>query len=103
MGRWINTDLFFECETCRHNITMGCETLCDHGKSYIPSLAKFPTADVVEVVRCKDCKYFEIEDGDILGLCKCGYIAVSYNGELYPKETDFCSYGEKALKERDQE
>ena len=52
-------------------------------------------ADVVEVVRCKDCKYFEISEGDALGLCKCGYITVSYGGELYPQEDDFCSYGER--------
>ena len=56
-----------------------------------------PTIDAVPVVRCKDCKYFEMdEDGlDVLGVCKCGKIAVSYNGEIYPKETDFCSYGER--------
>ena len=60
-------------------------------------IAEAPAVDAVEVVRCKDCKYFELdEDGlDVLGVCKCGKIAVSYNGEIYPKETDFCSYGEK--------
>jgi hypothetical protein len=54
-----------------------------------------PTADVVEVVRCKDCEYFEVDEEDELGECKCGYITVSYNGALYPHRTDFCSYGER--------
>lgn len=52
----------------------------------------------VEVVRCKDCKYFEIDEEDELGECKCGYITVSYNGALYPHRTDFCSYGERVIK-----
>lgn len=58
-----------------------------------------PTADVVPVVRCKDCKYFEIDEEDELGECKCGYIAVSYNGALYPHRTDYCSYGERRCEE----
>lgn len=50
-----------------------------------------PTADVVEVVRCKDCKHFcpyegEEHKGDcaeLVGLESCVY------------EDDFCSYGER--------
>ena len=48
-----------------------------------------------EVVRGKDCLYFSIDEGDFRGICRCGKIAVSYSGEIYPKETDFCSYGER--------
>lgn len=44
-----------------------------------------PAADVVEVVRCKDCKYN-------VGTKKClhpdSFFAV-------PKDDDFCSYGER--------
>ena len=44
-----------------------------------------PAADVVEVVRCKDCKYSS-------GTKKClnpdSFFAV-------PKDDDFCSYGER--------
>lgn len=54
-----------------------------------------PTADVVEVVRCKDCKYFEIDEEDELGECKCGNMAMSYCGVLYPQRNDFCRYGER--------
>ena len=51
-----------------------------------------PTADVAEVVRCKDCKYKTVtSDGeynpeDIV----CGYFMS--DGFM---ETDFCSYGER--------
>lgn len=46
---YIDTKYFFECETCRYNRTDGCNTYCDHGESYYPSLAKFPKEDVAEV------------------------------------------------------
>ena len=51
-----------------------------------------PTADVVEVVRCKDCKHWECYGGEdkhkgdcleLVGLDSCMY------------ENDFCSYGER--------
>lgn len=48
-------------------------------------MLKLPTADVVPVVRCKDCKYN-------VGTKKClnpdSFFAV-------PKDDDFCSYGER--------
>jgi hypothetical protein len=55
-----------------------------------------PTADVVAVVRCQDCKYFVDEDEtDMLGLCTCKRIAIAYNGELYPERDFYCAYGER--------
>lgn len=50
-----------------------------------------PTADVVEVVRCKDCKYYKInpygEESE--RMCKCW-------GDYLPTNADdFCSYGER--------
>ena len=66
-------------------------------------VAKMPTADVVEVVRCKDCKYCEVvypykEIGEepIKGHC-----CRLYNS--YRKQTDFCSYGERKESEVDAE
>lgn len=58
-------------------------------------IAGLPDADVVEVVRCKDCQYFRIDPDDFLGICKCGSIATSYAGEIYPEREHFCSYGER--------
>ena len=45
-----------------------------------------PTADVVEVVRCKDCKYF-YQDGDIK-VCK------HWNCHSTTDDS-YCSYGER--------
>lgn len=47
-----------------------------------------PTADVVEVVRCKDCKYYSpLKDG--------GSQCERLDGLLMSKPNDFCSYGER--------
>ena len=46
-------------------------------------IRKQPTADVVEVVRCKDCKHF------IAGVC------IFNMGMNFCIKDDFCSYGEK--------
>lgn len=44
-------------------------------------------SDIVEVVRCKDCKHWWLGD-------RCSYLA-SYPDEPYMNADDFCSYGEK--------
>lgn len=55
-----------------------------------------PTADVVEVVRCKDCKYYD--DGE------CGYHSESKEMRTYERwtvdvnEDDYCSYGKRRRK-----
>ena len=51
--------------------------------------------DAQPVVRCKDCEFFEIDEGDFLGLCKCGSLATNYGGQIYPEEDFFCAYGER--------
>lgn len=49
-------------------------------------LQKMPTVDAVEVVRCKDCKYYYLDKG-------CHNRAA---GVLVRRESDdFCSYGER--------
>lgn len=47
-----------------------------------------PTADVVEVVRCKDCKHWRTEHG---GFCEASNALSEINNE----NNDFCSYGER--------
>ena len=60
------------------------------GKPYRDEIDAMPTADVVEVVRCKDCEFRKIEFG--------------WNGKRYkmcantdfPTDDDaYCSYGER--------
>jgi hypothetical protein len=62
------------------------------------ALIQAPDADVVEVVRCKDCKYFTIDEGDALGYCTCQKIPMNFVGELYPEEYFYCFYGERSAK-----
>lgn len=53
-------------------------------KDDIGNVKHIPIADVVEVVRCKECKHW---DGTF---CNHGTMGI-----IDPFETDFCSYGER--------
>lgn len=73
----------------------------DEGRDYSDVVCSYPTSngkladylianDVVQVVRCKDCKiweYHEINGRKILGKCQ-------HFGRVV-KADDFCSYGER--------
>lgn len=49
-----------------------------------------PTADVVEVVRCKDCEYFDRDyDDSVIGACS------NKRQNIRCNENHFCSYGER--------
>lgn len=61
-----------------------------------------PAVDAVEVVRCKDCKYWGDEDGiskkDGIRFAWCNMHNHCMHGEYIgwcPKEDDFCSFGER--------
>ena len=54
-----------------------------------------PTADVQEVVRCKDCIHRDPEDKK----CDCSFQA---KGGIFPMDDDdFCSYGERRKEDVD--
>ena len=62
--------------------------LYNHGaltESFIRFVEIQPAADVVEVVRCKDCKFFEYGD----------YCSEGKMEHSRCRENDFCSYGER--------
>lgn len=73
------------------------------GKAIIKDLTKFPAADVVEVVRCRECKYWGDEagelqrsDGVLFARCKVhNYLLDGRHTGWCPTENDFCSYGER--------
>lgn len=88
MAKYIDTNYLFKCQTCRHFDGDECDTFCDSYECYSPDMSKIPTADVVEVVRCKDCKHFGKDMGYGKHDCK------KYEMP-YCLETDFCSYGER--------
>lgn len=55
-----------------------------------------PTADVVEVVYCKDCKYFNYEEPCVGGTYESCDILVGQDGcGMNVEENFFCSYGER--------
>ena len=62
-----------------------------------------PTVDAVEVVRCRDCKYWGDEDGKLQrsdgvlsARCKVhNYLLDGRHTGWCPTENDFCSYGER--------
>ena len=61
----------------------------DCGEVIKQFLLTAPTADVVEVVRCKDCKYLVRSDG----ICK--VLSNNYEPPVYVDDDDFCSRGER--------
>jgi hypothetical protein len=69
----------------------------DYAYAAAKVIDEVPSADVVEVVRCKDCKYFK--PNAIIGVIECGTcIRVSSFEPLELTnriESDFCSYGER--------
>ena len=62
-----------------------------------------PAADVAEVTRCRDCKYWGDEygklqhsDGVLFARCKVhNYLIDGRHTGWCPTENDFCSYGER--------
>ena len=63
-------------------------------KGYILLIQNAPTADVVEVVRCKDCKYlycFSAIDRQFY----CKHFPKGLQGINIVEENPFCSYGER--------
>lgn len=69
----------------------------------IDSISKLPAADVVPVVRCRECKYWGDEDGKLqrsdgvlFARCKIhNYLLDGRHTGWCPTENDFCSYGER--------
>ena len=52
---------------------------------------RLPAADVVEVVRCKDCEYGEF----CLNLAGAEYVSCKLDDCSARKPEEFCSYGER--------
>ena len=71
--------------------------------AFLDSIDNAPTADVVDVVRCRECKYWGDEAGELqrsdgvpFARCKVHNYLIDgrYTGWC-PTENDFCSYGER--------
>ena len=70
---------------------------------YWDDIESAPTVDAVEVVRCRECKYWGDEDGTLqrsdgvlFARCKIhNYLLDGRHTGWCPTENDFCSYGER--------
>ena len=58
--------------------------------AYRDQIDDIPTANVVEVVRCKDCKYWQDNNGGYPNQ-NCRWMK-----DETPDDDDYCSYGERA-------
>ena len=89
---------YIEREAVERFITKGLNNP-DKSKAYgydaveiLTEVHHMDAADVVEVVRCKDCKFYKYDDcWNIQWTDREGNMA-------YVKEDDFCSYGERKEK-----
>lgn len=91
MARYIDADLLhIQMEDLyEHHIEMKNFSADGAVADCLDLLDNVPTADVVEVVRCKDCKYRTSK-----GTCDCPqWLYDDIN--LYIMLNDFCSYGER--------
>ena len=62
-------------------------------EDFVDIINDMPSADVAEVVRCKDCKYFT-DEGDGLSYCEYHTDNAGYcDDACWVAENDFCSYG----------
>lgn len=55
----------------------------------VEEIQKAPAVDAVEVVRCKDCAFYDF------GECGNYRMDMSDGAHFYPYPNDFCSYGER--------
>lgn len=93
MSRYIDADAFIEdIKTEAMNLFMdglkGTPRPRKELYDIIDRIQEQPTADVVEVVRCKDCIFASAEDGKI----KCH----NTYGLLITSENDYCSRGRRS-------
>jgi hypothetical protein len=95
MSRYIDADKLIEHLDAKSktDYEMG---LYNHGaltESFIRFVERQPTADVVEVVRCKDCKYYKVRETAGYGVRSVKSCCRSANKRV--NEEDYCSYGER--------
>ena len=94
MSKYVNAADAAEKIAEKHGIPLG---------DLVDTFAEIPAADVVEVVRCRECKYWGDEagelqrsDGVLFARCKVhNYLLDGRHTGWCPTENDFCSYGER--------
>ena len=98
MNRYIDAqDLVDWCnETFQSQSTIAGK---EYVNAFLQAVVCSPTADVVEVVRCKDCKHLKHSKSVLYGELECGHCRRYANylpmGDTYRNGNDYCSYGER--------
>lgn len=96
MGDYISRDMAIARLT-KVEVTNRLATMTDAKRE----IAEVPAADVVPVVRCKDCKHFNFEHME----CENEAVSTDHEGgasySLNFYLDDFCSYGERKEKNND--
>lgn len=92
MSRYIDADkLVAWCnETSQTQSTVAGKAYVD---AFLTAVLSCPTADVVEVVRCRDCKYYKPQTRSITWNNTTKYCCRGANVKV--NEDDYCSYGER--------
>lgn len=75
-------------------VVNGQSSLTMTRSSLIDSIIKLPAADVVPMVRCKDCKYLRVwNQKDLYAFCpKTNFVFLPFQADT---RTHFCSLGER--------
>ena len=87
----------------KYATVMQCRAARDAISRATKALDSLPAADVITVVRCRECKYWGDEDGKLqdsdgvlFARCKVhNYLIDGRHTGWCPTENDFCSYGER--------
>lgn len=97
MSRYIDADRLVA--WCQNTFQMQSTTA---GKAFVndflTAVLSCPTADVVEVVRCKDCKYCHHRAIPNNERYECEYHGYSDEVVNYVNPTHYCSHGERREK-----
>jgi hypothetical protein len=64
MAKYVDINQLFNCETCRHHKESGCNTLCENGESYSPSLTKLNCIEAMEIPCKTNSTVYSIFDHD---------------------------------------
>lgn len=73
------------------NLSNKSDEFCEGVRFAMEEADKLPTANIVEVVRCKDCKFYDKEFTNFAGKHKCK----RFDRIVLDDNKDFCSYGER--------
>lgn len=87
MSKYIDADRLVDMLKAKADMAVGApKTVC---LSVAKMVGLLPPADVVPVVRCKDCRYWQDNNGGYpCGECK-------WRGDETPDADDYCSAGER--------